>query len=64
MLGLYLYTLKIGHKSCKILSILKKNNSKGLAKFCDKKCVFGQKVKNTTTTSKKSNLKSLAGVGN
>jgi len=43
MLGLYLYTLIIGHKYCKMLSIL--NKKKGIAKFCDKYCVFGQKVK-------------------
>ena len=37
MLGMYLYTLEISHKSCKMLSMLNKINiAKGFAKCCDK----------------------------
>jgi len=37
MLGLYLYTLRIGHKSGNMLSILKNIKiEKGIANFCDK----------------------------
>ena len=55
MLGLYLFTLIIGHKFCNTLSILNKliNIVKGIAIFCDKLCVFGQKSKNTTTNNTK-----------
>ena len=50
MLGLYLYTLIIGHKSCNMLS----NIVKGIANFCDKQCgFFDKKSKNTTTTKQK-----------
>jgi len=48
MLGLYLHTLHFGHKSCNMLSILNKLTyyiAKGIAKYCNKYCVFGQKVK-------------------
>jgi len=65
MLGRYLYTLIIGHKSCNMLSMLNKLIlKKRIANFGDKYCVFGQKSKNTTTTKQKSNIKTLAGAGN
>ena len=44
MLGLYLYTLIIDHKSCNMLSILKKLTlQKGLQNFCDKNVLFDKK---------------------
>jgi len=43
MLGLYLYSLKIGHTSCKMLNI-PINTSNGIAKWCDK-IVLDKKVK-------------------
>ena len=53
MLGLYLYTLLIGHKSCNILSILNKwKLSKELQTFVTNN-VFLTKSKNTTTTKQK-----------
>jgi len=56
MLGLNLYTLIIGHKSCNMLRILNKLTSpKDIAKFCDQ---------NTTTTKQRINIKTLAGAGN
>ena len=40
------------------------NITKGMAKLCDKKCVFGQKEKNQQQQNKKkSNIKPLAGAG-
>jgi len=46
MLGLYLYTLIIGHKSCNMLSILNKLTlQKELQNFVTCHRVFGQKVK-------------------
>jgi len=46
MLGLYLYTLIIGHKSCNMLSIINKLTlQKELQKFVTYNRVFGQKVK-------------------
>jgi len=64
MLGLYLYTLIIGHKYCNMLSILNKLPlQKELQKFVTNN-VFWQKVKNTSTKkNKKSNIKTLAGTG-
>jgi len=55
MLGLYLYTLVIGHKSCSMLSILNKLTlHKELQKNCNKACVFGQKVKTQKPPNQKS----------
>jgi len=45
MLGLYLYTLIIDHKSCNMLSILNKLTLQKELQKCDEKCGFGQKVK-------------------
>ena len=60
MLGLYLYTLIISHKSCNLLSILNKLTVQKNAKVCDTSCVFGQKTnKNTTTKQKNQTLKPL-----
>jgi len=54
MLGLYLYTLIFGHKSCNILSILNKLTlQKEFQNFVTKTCVFWTKSKNTTTTKPK-----------
>ena len=64
MLGLYLYTLIFGHKPCNMLSTLNKLTlQKKIGKFCDKQCVFGQKVK-TQQQNKKWNIKTLVGAGN
>jgi len=53
MLGLYLYSLKFGHKSCNILSLLNKLTlQKKIAKFCDKNVFFGQKVKSQQQNKK------------
>jgi len=43
MLGLYLYTLIIGHKSCNMLSKLKINITKGLARLCYKNVFLDKK---------------------
>jgi len=51
MLGLYLYTLIVGHKSCNILSILK-NVKKKLQTFVTNNEFFLHKSKNTTTKQK------------
>ena len=40
------------------------NITKGIAKLCDKKYVFGQKEKNQQQQNKKSNIKTHAGNGN
>jgi len=53
MLGLYLYTLVIGHKSCSLLSILNKLTlHKELQNFVTNH-VFWTKSKNTKTTKSK-----------
>jgi len=60
MLGLYLYTLIIGHKSCKMLSILNKLTlQKDLRNVVTKKCVFGQKVKTQQEQDKKCRSREL-----
>jgi len=54
MLGLYLYTLIIGHKSCNMLSILNKLTlQKKLQKKLTNNVVLDKKSKNTTTTKQK-----------
>ena len=65
MLGLYLYTLIIGHKSCKMLSILNKLTlQKELTNFVTKGVFLDKKRKiNNNKSNKKSNIKSLAGDG-
>jgi len=56
MLGLHLYTPKIGHKSCNMLSILNiLTLQKELQKYVPTKCVLKQKVK--------TKIKTLAGPG-
>jgi len=40
------------------------NIAKRIAKICDKKSAFGQKVKTQQQQNKKSNIKSLAAAGN
>jgi len=53
MLGLYLYTLMISHKSCKMLSILNKLTlQKDFQNFVTNN-VFTDKSKNKTTTKQK-----------
>jgi len=50
MLGLYLYTLRIGHKSGSVLSMLNKLTlQKELLTFVTNNVCFLQKSKNTTT---------------
>jgi len=65
MLGLYLFTLIIGHKSCNTLSILNKLTLyKELQYFAINTVFLDKKSKNTTTTiQKKSNIKTLAVAG-
>jgi len=53
MLGLYLYTLIIGHKSCNMLSILNKLTlQKKLQSFVTNEVFLDKKVKTQTTKQK------------
>ena len=64
MLGLYLFTLIIGHKSCKTLSILNKLTLKKKLQYIPINNVFlDKKVKTQQQQYKKSNIKTLAGAG-
>ena len=65
MLGRYLYTLIIGHKSCNMLSMLNKLTlKKELQTLVTNNVFLDKKSKDTTTTKqKKSNIKTLAGAG-
>ena len=61
MLGLYLCTLRIGHKSGNMLGILNKLTlQKELQYFVTKHVIFDRKLKQQ---NKKSNMKTLAGDG-
>jgi len=65
MLGLYLHTLIIIHKSCKMLSILNKLNLQKNLQTTVTNNVFMKKVKTQQQQqNKKSYLKTLAGAGN
>ena len=69
MLGLYLYTLIIGHKSCNMLSLLNKlalqnELQNAVQKFDTNKLLLDKKVKIQQHKNKKSNIKSLSGAGN
>jgi len=56
MLGLYLYTLIIGHKSCNMLGILNKLIMlKELQTIVINNVFLDKKSKNTTTTTKQKN---------
>jgi len=55
MLGLYLYTLILGHKSCNMLSILNRLTLQKELQMCVTCNVFWTKSKNTT--AKKQNIK-------
>jgi len=58
MLGLYLYTLRISHKSCNMLSTLNNLASlKELQIFVTNNVFLDKNKKNTTTTKQKSNIK-------
>ena len=60
MLGLYLCTLRIGHKSGNTLSKLNKLTlQKELQHFVTNNVFFWQKIKNTTTTKQKNKHKNL-----
>ena len=64
MLGLYLFTLIIGHKYCNTLSILNKLTSyKELQYFAINNVFLDKKVKTQQQQYKKSNIKTLAGAG-
>ena len=65
MVGLYLYTLIIGHKYCNMLiCILNKSTKQTKLQNCVTKIVFlDEKVKTQQHKNKKSNI-TLAGVGN
>ena len=67
MLGLYLYTLIIGHKYCNMLSTVhcilnKLTLQKKLQNFVKKLCVLDKKIK--TQKQQKIEHKTLAGAGN
>jgi len=64
MLGLYLYTLKIGHKYCDMLSILNKLTSQTELQNDVTNNVFKKIYKNTTTTKQKIKHKTFVGAGN
>jgi len=65
MLGLYLYTLIIGHKSCNMLSILNKLTfQRELQNIVTNHVLFDKKVKTKQQENKNSNIKTLAGAGN
>jgi len=53
MQGLYLYTLIVSHKFCKMLSILNKLTLQKALQNCVTNSVFMDKSKNTTTTKQK-----------
>ena len=58
MLGLYFYTLLIGHKSCNVLSILNKLAlNKKLQYFETNNVFLEKKVNNTKTTKQKFKFK-------
>ena len=62
MLGLYLYTLIIGHKYCNMLSILNKLTLyKDLQTFVTNNVFLDKKVKTQEQQNKKSNIKTLDG---
>jgi len=64
MLGLYLYTLIISHKSSNMLSILNKLTLyKELQTFVTNYVFLNKKVKTQQQQNKKSNIKTLAGAG-
>ena len=64
MLGLYLYTLIIGHKSCNILSIQNKlKMQKELQTFVTNNVVFFDKKVKTQQSQNVINTKTLAGAG-
>jgi len=64
MLGLYLYTLIIGHKSCNMLSILNKLTLlKELQTFVTNNVFFDKKVKPQQQQSKNWNIKPLPDPG-
>jgi len=65
MLGLYPYSLIIGHKSCNVLIMLNKLPlQRELQNVVTNNVFFGQKVKTQPQQNKKSNIKTLAGDGN
>jgi len=65
MLGLYLYTLIISHKSCNLLSILNKLTVQKKCKSLWHIMCFRTKNKQKhNNKTKKSNIKTLAGAGN
>jgi len=65
MLGLYLYTIIIGYKSCNMLSILNKLTlQKKLQTFITNNVFLTKKVKTQQKQNKKSSIKTLALDGN
>ena len=64
MLGLYLYTLKTGHKSCNMLNILNKLTlQKELQYFVTNGVFLDNEVETQQQHNTYSNIKSLAGTG-
>ena len=65
MLGLYVNTLIIGHKSCNMLSIINRLTlQKELQSFVTNNVFFDKKIKTQQQQNKKSNIKTVAGAGN
>jgi len=65
MLGLYLYTLRISHKSANMLGILNKLTlQKEWQHFVTNNVFFDRKLKTQQQQNKKSNIKTSAGAGN
>jgi len=65
VLGLYLYNLIIGPKSCNMLILLNKLTlQKELQHFVTNNVLLEKKVKAQQQQNKKSNIKTLAGAGN
>ena len=65
MLGLFLYTLIIGHKFCNMLSITNKLTlQKKLHNFVTNNVFLDTKEKSQQQQNKTSNIKTLAGAGN
>jgi len=64
MLGLYLYTLTISHKSCNMLSILNKLTlQKELQTFVTNNVILDKKINKKTKNNNNNNIKTIAVAG-
>jgi len=65
MLSMYLYTLLISHKSCKMLRMLNKLTlQKDLQNVVTNNAFIDKKYKHNNNKTKKYNIKTVAGTGN